>query len=241
SSETMLGTYLSPIGFLPTSSDSHHPDVQYEQDVGFLIRDVSAGDSGSYLATAAYSSSANITTSTIHLTVYAPPVLSSGSLEVHLEDKAVKVPDGDWHAQLSCGNFSDLGHPPVSVEWETPSGNEPSSTAGNSSFFFNLPNPAKGGNYTCIVKSSIPSDLACPEQHVLTHTFGLNENTARVTVLEAQYNELKRELEELRNHTNNDGVTRAGNQHTGGAQSPTTASQLTSSPATASSPGPTNV
>ncbi|PVD36197.1 hypothetical protein C0Q70_03172 [Pomacea canaliculata] len=118
------------------------------------------------------------------------PKLDSGRLEVRHLPNATLSP---LHAQLSCGQFVNLGQPPVSVTWLTPSGeNTTSTSSGNGTFLLSLQNPVEGGNYTCMILPS--ASATCGARHGIQNVSSLlvDGTTTRLQLIEERLSALER-------------------------------------------------
>ncbi|KAK7111146.1 uncharacterized protein [Littorina saxatilis] len=128
------------------------------------------------------------------------PKTLSGELEVRQDRKAVRdVTTNLWHVQLTCGQFSDRGHPPVDVTWTTPDGSQKeSSSFKDGNFHLPLPNPTKGGNYSCSLPSFSPATRCLPENSALRNdvTVDVDEVGARFSLLEAHQGALQIQLDD---------------------------------------------
>ncbi|KAK7111147.1 uncharacterized protein [Littorina saxatilis] len=128
------------------------------------------------------------------------PKTQSGQMEVHQDRKAVRdVTTNLWRVQLTCGQFSDRGHPPVDVIWKTPDGEQlASSSFENSNFHLLLPNPTKGGNYSCSLPSFSPAAKCLPQDSDLRDdvTVDVDETFARFTLLEAHQVAMQAQMDE---------------------------------------------
>ncbi|KAK7090096.1 uncharacterized protein [Littorina saxatilis] len=122
------------------------------------------------------------------------PKTQSGYLEVSKSKEPVRdESNGQWHIQLTCGNFSDRGHPPIDVVWRTPKGEElSSSNFDNGNFQLMIPNPLAGGNYTCSLPRGEPATKCLPRDSELLEEVcvEVDEDKSRFSMLEARQQEL---------------------------------------------------
>ncbi|KAK7477355.1 hypothetical protein BaRGS_00031420, partial [Batillaria attramentaria] len=90
------------------------------------------------------------------------PTNYTGVLDARLLPEAVlDESTGDWHAQISCGDFTDPEQTSLSVTWTAPSGNKlDGSDYRNGRFLLTLPNPVETGDYSCQVERH-PSARSC--------------------------------------------------------------------------------
>ncbi|KAK7455346.1 hypothetical protein BaRGS_00039467, partial [Batillaria attramentaria] len=128
----------------------------------------------------------------------------AGSLTV-TQNRAAVVDDvtGELHVDISCGTFTDLGQPPVNVVWQTPSGDLLKSTSyADGRFHLLLENPVTGGNYTCRLSSDSHTAGCLPSSDPLRGqaTLVVNEQIARLTLLEANQAALAKQNREDINH-----------------------------------------
>ncbi|KAK7111148.1 uncharacterized protein [Littorina saxatilis] len=127
------------------------------------------------------------------------PKTKSGGLETRQEQKAFHdATTKEWHVRLSCGHFSDRGHPPLDVVWKTPDdGQLSSSDFSDGHFHLLVPNPVKGGNYSCGLPSNTPANKCLPQRSALYTdvTVYVDEVSARFALQEAQLQALKMQVE----------------------------------------------
>lgn len=181
-------------------------------DIGAVLtlNDVRVADTGLYTLGVNFTqeededvgkrSTAEFSIHSLRLTVMAPPSTSGDSLHAALLPVAVRTGSGvQPTARLSCGTFRDLGHPPVSVMWTTPSG----ITLGSSGyseeegeFTLQVPSPVRGGQYSCYIPDSEPATACLPEgSHLLRDAVvSVKETFSRLRALEEDDEEENRNL-----------------------------------------------
>ncbi|XP_070173474.1 uncharacterized protein [Littorina saxatilis] len=156
--KTQIATYKSKhfyatddvrVGFLPNA--------------GLSIRFARPQDSGNYSVQVEIQQANSSLNSSVSRTVTLfvsdrPPATQDGAIYVTLSDAVRDDVTEDWTLQLNCGQFVDLGHPPVDVVWKTPSGRlRDSSYEDNGTFVLSLSSPVQGGNYSCHLPPSAPA------------------------------------------------------------------------------------
>ncbi|XP_070188966.1 probable basic-leucine zipper transcription factor Q [Littorina saxatilis] len=156
--KTQIATYESKhfyatddvrVGFLPNA--------------GLSIRFARPRDSGNYSVQVEIQQANSSLNSSVSRTVTLfvsdrPPATQDGALYVTLSDAVRDDVTEDWTLQLNCGQFVDLGYPPVDVVWKTPSGEvRKSSYQDNDTFVLSLSSPVQGGNYSCHLSPFAPA------------------------------------------------------------------------------------
>ncbi|KAK7090717.1 hypothetical protein V1264_010479 [Littorina saxatilis] len=178
-------------------------------NAGLSVRFARPQDSGNYsvrvLLQQAKSSELVFAERTVTLSVTDLPLAAAqdGSFYVTLSDAVRDDVTQDWTLQLHCGQFVDLGQPPVQdVAWKTPSGEvRNSSYQDNGTFVLSVPSPVQGGNYSCRLPPSAPA-VRC-----LTATSPLNaaaqlyvdDKDAILLFCEARQRELEQEKKDQAN------------------------------------------
>ncbi|KAL8588835.1 hypothetical protein ACOMHN_011551 [Nucella lapillus] len=204
--EDVLATFVDD-HFVPTSSFSGR--LAHLHDGGIELSCATILESGNYSIAVRTKDRDNYLTvhrKTVSVKVVDTPKTQSGEIQVTREAEAMRdVISGEWHVQLSCGNFSDLGHPPVQVIWTTPQGErvESSSYDGNGFFRLLLPNPVQGGNYTCSIAPFQPAAQCLPRDSPLLDTHRMvevQETAGRFSLLEARQQELMDKMAAERCH-----------------------------------------
>ncbi|KAK7491033.1 hypothetical protein BaRGS_00017729 [Batillaria attramentaria] len=147
--------------------------------------------------------------------VTGAPANTDGQLHVQLMPSAVQDNvTGEWHVMLSCGTFSSLGQPPVSVLWTTPDNVTVSSSYyGNAgSYILIIDNPVATGEYSCRLEQT-PSAMCLPAQSLLHNGASIHVDgvETRLSVLEGQLVALQNENAELRSEL---GEQRKENENT---------------------------
>nr|KAG5690541.1 hypothetical protein BaRGS_014674 [Batillaria attramentaria] len=132
------------------------------QNAGIDLRNVTMRDSGTYTVYVNYNlhGESHSETQTVVVVVSAPPVIQGdGHLEVRqLPNPVYDSLTQEWHVQLSCNGLVNLGSPPVSMVWVTPSGTVlPSTSNINGNFTLTVPNLPETGDYTCVPSNSSKS------------------------------------------------------------------------------------
>ncbi|KAK7479035.1 hypothetical protein BaRGS_00029705, partial [Batillaria attramentaria] len=191
-------------------------DWNYIPEAGLLLNHVTVSDTGNYtVAVSAYNSTNDVLTlhRTAILEMSEEPAVVKFQLELRQKsDLVYDVKTRQWHVVLQCGHFAFLGNPPVTgTEWTTPSGTTLSSSGSDSGYFSLLvPNPVKGGNYTCRIPSGSPAASCLPSNNTLLQEASMFVDglEARLRVIEAQQttlqtenNRLRQELEQQKNDT----------------------------------------
>ncbi|XP_076435385.1 uncharacterized protein LOC143275285 [Babylonia areolata] len=196
--EGVLATYVDD-HFVPMSSFSGR--LAHLQDGGIELSCATILESGNYsisVSTEDVHSTLTVYRKTVNVKVVDTPKTQSGEIHVTREKNAVRdVITGAWHVQLSCGNFSDRGHPPVDVTWTTPTGARLDSSSYEDGFFhLLLPNPLVGGNYSCSIPPSLPAARCLAEDSPLLDTVSVlvEETAGRFTLLEARQQEFVEQL-----------------------------------------------
>ncbi|XP_076435616.1 uncharacterized protein LOC143275421 [Babylonia areolata] len=196
--EGVLATYVDD-HFVPVSSFSGR--LAHLQDGGIELSCATILESGHYsisVSTEDVHNALTVHRKTADVTVLDMPKTQSGEIHVTREKNAVRdVVTGAWHVQLSCGNFSDRGHPPVDVTWTTPTGARLDSSSYEDGFFhLLLPNPLVGGNYSCSIPPSLPAARCMADDSPLLDTVSVlvEETAGRFTLLEARQQEFVEQL-----------------------------------------------
>ncbi|PVD18277.1 hypothetical protein C0Q70_20826 [Pomacea canaliculata] len=100
--------------------------VQFVPNAGLRLQNVTDSDTGVYsvhVSTLDGAGHVTISNRSAAVQVTAPPVLSGGQfLARHRSAPEKDDVTGVWHVILECGQFTDRGRPPVTVQWRTPSG-----------------------------------------------------------------------------------------------------------------------
>ncbi|KAK7491018.1 hypothetical protein BaRGS_00017714 [Batillaria attramentaria] len=195
--EELIATYVRGNFFLaPTAKQQH---VQFVPNAGLEMMHVTRQDSGAYILNVNTNlhGSAVIYSQRVVLEVSRAPATSDGQWHVHLVPRAVQDNvTGEWHVMLSCGTFSSLGQPPVSVLWTTPDNvTVPSSyydNAGN--YILIVDNPVATGEYSCRLEQT-PSAMCLPAQSLLHNGASIHVDgvETRLSVLEGQLVALQNE------------------------------------------------
>ncbi|XP_070173733.1 tenascin-R-like, partial [Littorina saxatilis] len=173
--------------------------VDFLPNAGLSLRFARPQDSGNYSVQVklkqAHSSLASVWRTVTLSVTDRPPATQDGALRATLSNAAVRDDvTEDWTLQLHCGQFVDLGHPPVDVVWKTPSGEvRNSSYRDNGTFVLSLSSPVQGGNYSCHLPPSAPA------ARCLTATSPLNaaaqlyvgDKDVRLSFLEAHQKEIE--------------------------------------------------
>ncbi|XP_070174061.1 uncharacterized protein [Littorina saxatilis] len=199
----LLASYVDDT-FVPMSEFSGR--LSHLQDGGIELSCATILESGNYsvtVNTVDNNGDETLYRQTAWVKVVDTPKTQNGRIEVRQEREAVRddTSDRQWHVHLSCGHFSDLGHPPVEAEWKTPNGETLSSSyfhKGN--FHLLLSNPVKGGNYTCSLPSLSPATRCLPPGSVLRDdvTVYVDEVAARFSIMEAHQVAMETRLDEER-------------------------------------------
>ncbi|KAK7491017.1 hypothetical protein BaRGS_00017713, partial [Batillaria attramentaria] len=142
------------------------------------------------------------------ITLQDAPSTSDGALHVQLMPGAVQNSvTGEWHVRLSCGTFTKLGQPPVSVVWTTPANETiPSSYYDDLSnkYILVVDNPVASGQYTCRLERT-PSEMCLAVDSPLRHGASVHVDgaEARLSVCSAQLLALRVEISELKSENAN--------------------------------------
>nr|QBA18398.1 VIgL family C1q-related protein 1 isoform 2 [Littorina littorea] len=187
----LLASYVDDT-FVPMSEFSGR--LSHLQDGGIELSCATILESGNYSVSVTTIDSLGTVTlyrQTAWVKVVDTPKTQNGHIEVRQEREAVRddTSDRQWHVHLSCGHFSDLGHPPVEAEWKTPDGQTLSSSyLQTGHFHLLLDNPVKGGNYTCSLPSLSPATkcLARDSALRLGVAVDIDEVGARFSMVEAR-------------------------------------------------------
>ncbi|KAK7090114.1 uncharacterized protein [Littorina saxatilis] len=187
----LLASYVDDT-FVPMSEFSGR--LSHLQDGGIELSCATILESGNYSVAVTTIDSTGTETlyrQTAWVKVVDTPKTQNGHIEVIQEREAVRddTSDRQWHVHLSCGHFSDLGHPPVKAEWKTPDGQTLSSSyLQTGHFHLLLDNPVKGGNYTCYLPSLSPATrcLARDSALRLGVAVDIDEVGARFSMVEAR-------------------------------------------------------
>ncbi|KAK7090667.1 hypothetical protein V1264_010429 [Littorina saxatilis] len=136
-----------------------------------------------------------------------PPATQDGAFHVILSDAIKDDVTEDWTLQLHCGQFVDLGHPPIDVFWKTPSGRlRDSSYEDNGTFVLSLPSPVQTGNYSCHLPPSTARFLSATSPLNAAAQLYVDDKDVRLSFLEARQGELEQVIEDqenlLENQTN---------------------------------------
>ncbi|KAK7484603.1 hypothetical protein BaRGS_00024129, partial [Batillaria attramentaria] len=132
------------------------------------------------------------------------PVLALGRLHARVSRRVYHDKETDeYHVQLECGTILNPGDANFSVAWKTPKGHRLSSNSFiNGVFYLPLPNPVKGGEYSCRLDRASVAVFKCPESKASLFKAAfvrVSETKSRSLVLETSLSHMKRQLEELRN------------------------------------------
>ncbi|KAK7090701.1 tenascin-R-like [Littorina saxatilis] len=123
-----------------------------------------------------------------------PPATQDGALHVTPNDAVRDDVTNDLTLELHCGQFVDLGHPPVDVVWKTPSGEvRNSSYRDNGTFVLSLSNPVQGGIYSCQLAPSAPAVRCLTATSPLNAAAKLNVDgkDTRLSLLEGRLREIE--------------------------------------------------
>nr|KAG5701387.1 hypothetical protein BaRGS_032719 [Batillaria attramentaria] len=98
-----------------------------------------------------------------------------------------------WHIALKCGIVANVNLWSDDVLWQTPSGDLSSTKYENGYFYLHLPNPVKGGNYTCILPANVTATACVSTGAGLSPQSAIfvDRVEARLTLLEAENMALK--------------------------------------------------
>ncbi|KAK7091982.1 fibrinogen C domain-containing protein 1-A-like isoform X2 [Littorina saxatilis] len=148
--ETIIATSVGN-QFFPQPTIIQH--VTFLSDAGIRLASVTSQDGGQYTVNVNVNLHGSVITHSQNATVSVtePPVLSHHKLHVHLLPGVTNDNrTGQWHAQLSCGIFTNIGNPPANVVVTTPLNETVASTSfENGNFMVLLPNPVLSGRYAC--------------------------------------------------------------------------------------------
>lgn len=185
--------------FLPVPG-GHSPRLRFLPNAGVELFNLTLSDFGLYTVQVHALRGETYVTATQSARVSLPdaPVLEDDRLTVSLLPEAVYSDvTRQWHLQLSCGHFVNLGNPAVSVLWTTPSGEVLESSFQRGGFFvLTLPNSVLGGTYSCFIDKASPA-LACTKSVRPPSKAGayvtVDAVESRVTLLEAHLAGLQEE------------------------------------------------
>ncbi|KAL8617915.1 hypothetical protein ACOMHN_026492 [Nucella lapillus] len=196
--EDMLASFMDD-HFVPMPSFSGR--LAHLQAGGLELSCATILESGNYSVAVSVEDASN--SLTVHhkaasVTVLDMPKTVDGDLHLTVGHEAVRdVTSGEWHVQLSCGNFSDRGHPAVEAVWTTPTGNTlPSSNYSDGFYHLLLDNPVVAGNYSCRIAPLQAAMVCVARDSPLQDTAWVNvlETPARFTLLEARQREIVDQL-----------------------------------------------
>ncbi|XP_070173619.1 tenascin-R-like [Littorina saxatilis] len=162
-------------------------------NAGLSVHDARLQDSGNYSVRVeihqANSSLASVWRTVTLSVADKAPATKDGALYVTLNDVVRDDVTEDWTQQLHCGQFVDIGQPPVDVVWKTPSGEvRKSSYQDNGTFVLSLSSPVQGGIYSCQLAPSAPAVRCLNANSPLLAAAQLNvdDKDTRLSLLEAR-------------------------------------------------------
>nr|QBA18382.1 VIgL family C1q-related protein 12 [Littorina littorea] len=207
----LMATYADD-HFVPMSPFSGR--LAHLKDGGIELSCATILESGNYsvaVTTVDQTGTETLYQKTAWVKIVDTPKTQSGYLEVTKSKEPVRdESNGQWHIQLTCGNFSDRGHPPIDVAWRTPNEKElSSSNFDNGNFQLLIPNPLEGGNYTCSLPREELATKCLPRDSELLEEVSVevDEDKSRFSMLEARQQELlemmKAENDQLLNYVAN--------------------------------------
>nr|KAG5701386.1 hypothetical protein BaRGS_032718 [Batillaria attramentaria] len=103
-----------------------------------------------------------------------------------------------WHIALKCGMVANINQSNDDVLWQRPSGDLASTKYENGYFYLHLPNPVKGGNYTCILPENVTATACVSTGAGLSPQSAIfvDRVEARLTLLEAENTDLKKQVKQ---------------------------------------------
>ncbi|KAK7090637.1 hypothetical protein V1264_010405 [Littorina saxatilis] len=172
--------------------------VDFLPNAGLSLRFARPQDSGNYSVQVklqqANSSLASVWR-TVTLSVTDRPLATQDdALRLTLSNAVRDDVTEDWTLQLHCGQFVDLGHPPVDVVWKTPSGEvRNSSYRDNGTFVLSLSSPVQGGSYSCHLPPSAPAArcLTATSLRKAAAQLYVGNKDVRLSFLEARQREIE--------------------------------------------------
>ncbi|XP_025089986.1 uncharacterized protein LOC112561619 [Pomacea canaliculata] len=138
------------------ASGEFHDRLAVEMDGRVILSNLIPDDFGKYRVEVQLSKSRQIQHS-LRLVISEPPETKYGTLLV------TNIPtSGNNSVRLTCGNFTSLGFPPVSVIWKDPRGDMlPNDGFEDQAFYLDLPlSSAVSGDYCCQLDCRAP-DYCC--------------------------------------------------------------------------------
>ncbi|XP_070179014.1 uncharacterized protein [Littorina saxatilis] len=156
---TQIAAYVNKHFF---ATDNIYSHVGFLPNAGLSLHGARPQDSGDYSVRVELKQADSHLVSvwrTVTLSVTdRPPATQDGALHVTLSDAVRDDVTKNWTLSLHCGQFVDLGSPPVDVVWKTPSGEvRKSSDQDNGTFVLSVSSPDQGGNYSCHLPASSPA------------------------------------------------------------------------------------
>ncbi|KAK7109595.1 uncharacterized protein [Littorina saxatilis] len=192
-SEELIAVYVAG-QFAPMPPFSGR--VRWTGQGGIVVSKAAVAESGNYTIMVSIADNTHTLVAfsrTVSVKVTSPPTAENGELHARqLFDAIYDNTTGQWVVQLTCGVFTDRGHPAVHVVWTSPGGKTvDSSSENNGTYRLLLPNPPSGGNYTCSVLPPSPAIRCLPPGSPLREgaTVTVNEVKASFTLLEARQRE----------------------------------------------------
>ncbi|XP_070172931.1 uncharacterized protein [Littorina saxatilis] len=172
--------------------------VDFLPNAGLSLRFARPQDSGNYSVQVklqqANSSLASVWRTVTLSVTDRPPATQDGALRLTLSNAVRDDVTEDWTLQLHCGQFVDLGHPPVDVVWKTPSGEvRKSSYRDNGTFVLSLSSPVQGGSYSCHLPPSAPAArcLTATSLRKAAAQLYVGNKDVRLSFLEARQREIE--------------------------------------------------
>ncbi|KAK7095312.1 fibrinogen C domain-containing protein 1-like [Littorina saxatilis] len=198
--KTQIATYESKHFYATENSR-----VAFLPNAGLSLRDARPQDSGNYSVQVKLQNNRTLASlyRTVTLTVTdRPPATQDGALYVTLSDAVRDDVTENWSLQLHCGQFLDLGHPPVDVIWKTPSGEvKTSSYQDNGTFVLSVSSPVHGGNYFCRLPLSAPAASCLTATSLLNASAQLyvDDKDVMLSLLDARQREQEQAIEDQAN------------------------------------------
>ncbi|KAK7090650.1 hypothetical protein V1264_010415 [Littorina saxatilis] len=172
--------------------------VDFLPNAGLSLRFARPQDSGNYSVQVkleqANSSLASVWRTVTLSVTDRPPATQDDALRLTLSNAVRDDVTEDWTLQLHCGQFVDLGHPPVDVVWKTPSGEvRNSSYRDNGTFVLSLSSPVQGGSYSCHLPPSAPAArcLTATSLRKAAAQLYVDNKDVRLSFLEARQREIE--------------------------------------------------
>ncbi|XP_025078913.1 angiopoietin-related protein 7-like [Pomacea canaliculata] len=177
--------------------------VQFVPNAGLRLQNVTDSDTGVYsvhVSTLDGAGHVTISNRSAAVQVTAPPVLSGGQfLARHRSAPEKDDVTGVWHVILECGQFTDRGRPPVTVQWRTPSGAVYTDVNYQDGYFYLPLQAVELGNYTCSASDeSLAGGCLGTDSELLGEATVSVDQNVKLAVMEANQNELIREGQILR-------------------------------------------